>query len=108
MKMARDKALFQLLDYKINDLLYSYQQLQQLREVIQAKYFDVLEKIDATELSTVDVSYEKWAEVREYENTNWNEEVEVISQFKYYLNDLIMQLDDGTMEQLFINMENNI
>ena len=62
--MARDKAQFQLLDYKINDLLYNYQQLQQLREEIQSKYFDVLEKIDATELATVDVSYEKWAEVR--------------------------------------------
>lgn len=46
-------------------------------------------------------------EVREYENTHWNEEAEVISQFKYYLNDLIMQLNDGT-EQLIINMENNI
>ncbi|MEE0942357.1 hypothetical protein [Methanobrevibacter sp.] len=46
-------------------------------------------------------------EVRKYENTHWNEEAEVISQFKYYLNDLIMQLNDGT-EQLIINMENNI
>jgi len=49
-----------------------------------------LEKIDSTELATVDVSYETWAEVREYENTHWNEEAEVISQFKYYLNDLIL------------------
>ncbi|WP_296804067.1 hypothetical protein [uncultured Methanobrevibacter sp.] len=69
-----------------------------MREEIQAKYFDVLEKIDATELATVDVIYEKWTEVREYENTNWNEEVEVISLFKYYLNDLIMQLYDGAIE----------
>jgi len=29
------------LDYKINDLLFSYHQLQQLQEEIQAKYFDV-------------------------------------------------------------------
>ncbi|WP_296880833.1 hypothetical protein [uncultured Methanobrevibacter sp.] len=49
-----------------------------------------MEKIDSTELATVDVSYETWAEVSEYENTHWNEEAEVISQFKYYLNDLIM------------------
>ena len=47
-------------------------------------------------------------EVRKYENTHWNEEAEIISQFKYYLNDLIMQLDDGTMEQLIIKIENNI
>lgn len=78
------------MDYKINDLLYSYHHLQQLQEEIQKKYFEVLEKIDSTELATVDVSYETWAEVREYENTHRNEEAEVISQFKYYLNDLIM------------------
>ncbi len=77
------------MNYKINDLLYSYHHLQQLQEEIQKKYFEVLE-IDSTELATVDVSYETWAEVREYENTHWNEEAEVISQFKYYLNDLIM------------------
>lgn len=67
-----------------------------------------MEKIDSTEIATVDVIYENWVEVREHENTHWNEEAEVIRQFKYYLNDLIMQLDDGTMEQLIIKIENNI
>lgn len=108
MKIARDKAQFQLLMYEIIDLLNSYQQLQKLRQDIQAKYFSVLEKIDATELANVDVSYEKWNEVREYENTNWNEEVETISQFKYYLDDFLLQLNDGTMEQRIIEEEKNI
>lgn len=39
------------------------------------------------------------------ENANWNEESELLGQFKYYLDDLIMQLDDGTMEQLIIEEE---
>ena len=108
MKISRDKAQFQLLMYEITDLLNSYQQLQKLRQDIQAKYFSVLEKIDATELATVDISYEKWNEVREYENTNWNEEVETISQFKYYLDDLLLQLNDDTMGQRIIGEERNI
>lgn len=67
-----------------------------------------MEKIDATELATVDVSYEKWLEIRDYENTNWNDEVDVMSQFKYYLGDLLLQLNDGTMEQRFIDEERKI
>ena len=107
MKIERDKAQFQLLNYELNDLLNNYQQLQQLRKEIQAKYFAILEKIDASEFATVDVSYEKWSEVRDYENTNWNEEVEVMSEFQYYLNELIMQLNDGTMERLIIEEQKN-
>ena len=108
MKIEMDKAKFQLLNYEINDLLNSYEQLQELRQDIQAKYFEILEKIDASELANVDVSYEKWSEVREYENTNWNEEISVISDFQYYLKELINQLDDGTMERLIIEEEKNI
>ena len=108
MKIAKDKAQFQLMMYQINDLLNSYQQLQQLRQDIQAKYFSVLEKIDATELATVDVSYEKWSEIRDYENAEWNEEIAVMSEFKYHLDDLLLQISDGTFERLIIEEERNI
>ena len=47
----------------------------------------------------------KWNEVRTYENSNWNEEVELISQFNYYLDDLLIQLNDGTIEQRIIEEE---
>ena len=108
MKIEMDKARFELLSYKINDLLNSYQELQQLRDNIRVSYFSVLEEIDANMLGAVDVNYEKWSEVREYENANWHEEVEVMSEFKYHLDDLLMQLDDGTIEQLIIEEEKNI
>lgn len=108
MKIEMDKARFELLSYKINDLLNSYQELQQLRDNIRVSYFSVLEEIDANMLGAVDVNYEKWNEVLSNENANWNEESELLGQFKYYLDDLIMQLDDGTMEQLLIEEEKNI
>lgn len=108
MKIEMDKAKFELLSYKINDLLNSYQKLQQLRDNIRVSYFSVLEEIDANMLGAVDVNYEKWNEVLSNENANWNEESELLGQFKYYLDDLIMQLDDGTMEQLLIEEEKNI
>ena len=108
MKIECDKARFQLWSYELADIIGSYEQLQKLREGIQAKYFSMLEKIDASEFVDVDVSYQKWSEVRDYENTNWDEEVEVMSEFKYHLDDLLMQLDDGTIEQLIIEEEKNI
>ena len=107
MKIKCDKARFELWSYQLKDLINSYKQLQQLRADIQAKYFAMLEKIDESEFA-VDVNYEKWSEVREYENANWHEEVEVMSEFKYHLDDLLMQLDDGTIEQLIIEEEKNI
>ncbi len=82
MKIECDKARFQLWSYEIENLLNSYRELFQLREDIQVKYFAMLEKIDASEFATVDVNYEKWIESRDYENTNWNEEVEMMSEFK--------------------------
>lgn len=108
MKIEMDKARFELLSYKINDLLNCYHELQQLRDNIRVNYFSVLEEIDANMLGAVDVNYEKWNEVLSNENANWNEESELLGQFKYYLDDLIMQLDDGTMEQLLIEEEKNI
>ena len=108
MKIKCDKARFELWSYQLKDLINSYEQLQQLRADIQAKYFAMLEKIDESEFVDVDVNYEKWNEVLSNENANWNEESELLGQFKYYLDDLIMQLDDGTMEQLLIEEEKNI
>lgn len=53
MKIEMDKARFQLLSYEIADLINSYEQLQKLREEIQAKYFAMLDKIDASEFAEV-------------------------------------------------------
>lgn len=108
MKIKCDKARFELWSYQLKDLINSYEQLQQLRADIQAKYFAMLEKIDESEFVDVDVSYEKWSEVREYENANWHEEVDVMSEFKYHLDGLLLQLDDGTIEQMIIEDEKNI
>lgn len=99
MKMECDKARFELLSYKINELLNGYQDLKQLREEIRVKYFAVLQEIDASEFATVDVNYEKWHEVLGNENANWNEEVKLLAQFNNYLDGLIEQLNNFTIER---------
>lgn len=108
MKMEHDKAKFELMSYKLNDLINSYAELQTLRDNIREKYFSMLEDIANCRLANVDVDYKKWEDVLTNERTEWHEEVEVMSEFKYHLDDLLMQLNDGTIEQLIIEEEKNI
>ena len=66
--------------------------------------YDSIIEIDDTKIEAID----KWNEVRAHVNTNWNEEVELISQFKFHLDGLLLQLNDGTIEQMIIEEERNI
>ena len=108
MKIEYDKVRFQLWSYQLKDLINSYEQLKKLREDIRVKYFVMLEKIDASEFADVDIDFQKWDNVLTGEVNEWNEELELMSQFKYYLDDLLMQLNDGTIEQHMIDEEKAI
>lgn len=108
MKIECDKARFQLWSYELDDLINSYGELKKLREDIRVKYFAMLEKIDASEFAEVDVDYGKWDTILTNENNEWTEELELMSQFKYHLDGLLLQLNDGTIEQMIIEDEKNI
>lgn len=104
-KIECDKARFRLWSYELEDLINSYEKLKKLREDIRVKYFAMLEKIDASEFADVDIDFQKWDNVLTGEINEWDEELELMSQFKYYLDDLLMQLNDGTIEQHMIDEE---
>lgn len=108
MKIECDKARFQLWSYELDDLINSYGELKKLREDIRVKYFAMLEKINASEFAEVDVDYGKWDTILTNENNEWTEELELMSQFKYHLDGLLLQLNDGTIEQMIIEDEKNI
>ena len=108
MKIECDKARFQLWSYELEDLINSYGELKKLREDIRVKYFAMLEKIDASEFASVDVDYQKWNTILTNEKNEWDEELELMSEFKYHLDGLLLQLDDGTIEQMIIEDEKNI
>lgn len=108
MKIECDKARFQLWSYELEDLINSYGELKKLREDIRVKYFAMLEKIDASEFASVDVDYQKWNTILTNEKNEWDEELELMSEFKHHLDGLLLQLDDGTIEQMIIEDEKNI
>lgn len=53
MKIGYDKARIELINYRINDIINSYDELQKLREDIRLNYFEVLQKINEEEFADV-------------------------------------------------------
>lgn len=108
MKIECDKARFELMSYQLTDLINDYQQLLQLRDTIREKNFSLMEKINDSGLADIDIDYVKWDILLTNEKIEWNEEIELISELKYYLDDLLMQLNTGVIEQMIIEEERNI
>lgn len=52
------------------------------------------------------IDYSKWNSVTTNEKAEWNEELELILDFKNFLDDFLMQLKDGTIEKNLIEAEN--
>ena len=103
MKIECETAKYELMFYLISDLINEYLELQQLRNDIQERYFAVLKKINESEFADVDVDYKEWDEIRAYENTRWNEELESLTGFKHYLDDILYQFKNVAIKQQMID-----
>lgn len=102
MKLDYDKARLQLIDYQLNDLIEDYETLKKLREQIQSKFFLIFETIKENELDDVDVNAHEWQKIRDSENTNWNGELDILSDYKYQVNECLSLLYGGTIEQMLM------
>lgn len=51
MKIEYDKARIELINYRINDLINKYDELQKLRENIRLNYFQILQYINEEEFA---------------------------------------------------------
>lgn len=56
----------------------------------------------------IDIDYQKWKTVLDGEVAEWNEEVELMSAFKHYFNDLLKKINYGIIEEEIIEAERNI
>ena len=102
MKIDYDKARMQLIDYKLDDLIAEYGKLKELRNEIQEKFFSVIESIKENELDDVDINTHEWQKIRDSENTNWDGELDIISEYKHQVNEYLELLYDGTIEQMYM------
>lgn len=108
MKLMSDYNRFKLYSYKVEDLIKDYEQLKQLREDIQAKYFSVYDELLNEELIEGELDATIWGITREQENETWDSELRLMSEIKTNFDLAIKMIESGDAEQLIIDDENNL
>ena len=106
MKLMYDYARFKLHKLKVEDLINDYEQLKQLREGIQVKYFSIFEELQTEDLIEGEIDANSWGITRENENEVWNSELRLISNIKTNFDIAITMIECGEAEQFIIDEEN--
>ena len=106
MKLLADYNKFKLYKYKVEDLINDYEQLKQLRQDIQAKYFSVYEELVNEELIEGELDASIWGITREHENETWDSELQLMSEIKTNFDMAIKMIETGEAEQMIIDDEN--
>lgn len=108
MKLMCDYAKFKLHIYKIEDLINNYEQLKQLREEIQAKYFSIYEELLAEELIDGEIDAGIWGITRAHENEIWDAELRLMSDIKTNFDMAVNIIESGEAEKTIIDSENKL
>lgn len=106
MKLISDYNRFKLYSYKVEDLIKDYEQLKQLRQNIQAKYFSVYEELLKEELIDGELDASIWGITREQENETWESELRLMSEIKTNFDLAIKMIESGEAERAIIDEEN--
>ena len=106
MKLLADYNKFKLYKYKVEDLINDYEQLKQLRQDIQAKYFSVYDELVNEELIEGELDASIWGITRENENETWDSELQLMSEIKTNFDMAIKMIETGEAEQMIIDDEN--
>ena len=107
MKLMSDYNRFKLYKFKVEDLINDYEQLKQLRENIQAKYFSVYEELVNEELIEGELDASIWGITRDHENETWDAELRLMSDIKTNFDIAIKMIESGEADQSIIDAENN-
>lgn len=106
MKLMSDYNMFRLYNYKVEDLINDYEQLKQLREEIQVKYFSIYDELLTEELIEGELDASDWRITREHENKVWDAELRLMSEIKANFDLAIKMIESGEAEQSIIDAEN--
>lgn len=106
MKLLADYNKFKLYKYKVEDLIEDYEELKNLREKIQAKYFSVYDELVNEELIEGELDASIWGITRNHENETWDSELQLMSEIKTNFDIAINLIETGEAEQMIIDDEN--
>lgn len=106
MKLMSDYNRFRLYKFKVEDLIKDYEQLKQLREEIQVKYFSIYDELQTEELIEGELDASDWGITRDHENEVWGSEVRLMSDIKANFDIAIKMIESGEAEQSITDAEN--
>ena len=107
MKLMSDYNRFKLYKFKVENLIKDYEQLKQLRQNIQEKYFSVYEELVNEELIEGELDTGIWGITRDHENETWDSELRLMSDIKTNFEIAIKMIESGEADQSIIDAENN-
>ena len=106
-KLEKDYAQFQLLLYQLTDLISQYEKLLELQDEIIDKHYQVIKHLEDNDLVS-DFDYVKWHQQRINEVSSWRCELDVLTEYKHYINNILKQIEDGTAEQALMKQEKEL
>ena len=106
MKLMCDYARFKLHKIQVEDIINDYEQLKNLREEIQVKYFSIYEELLAEDLIEGEIDASVWGITREHENEVWDSELRLMNDIKTNFDMAIAMIESGKAEQSIIDAEN--
>ena len=107
MKLMSDYNRFKLYKFKVEDLINDYEQLKQLRQEIQEKYFSVYDELINEELIDGELDASIWGITRDHENETWDAEMRLMNDIKTNFDIAIKMIESGEADQSIIDAENN-
>ena len=107
MKLMSDYNRFKLYKFKVEDLINDYEQLKQLRQNIQEKYFSVYEELINEELIEGELDASIWGITRDHENETWDAELRLMNDIKTNFEIAIKMIESSEADQSIIDAENN-
>ena len=103
-KLEKDYAKFQLLLFQILDLISQYEKLIGLQEEIQSKHFQLIKNMeDQRMLEGFD--YVALHNKRCGELVSWRYELDILTEYKNHVSNILSQIEDGTAEQSLMHEE---
>ena len=104
MKLEKDYAQFQLLLYQLTDLISLYEKLLEIQDEIIDKHYQLIKHMEGNDLLS-DFDYVKWHQQRIDEVSLWRHEIDILTEYRHHINNLLKQIEDGTAEQSLIEEE---
>lgn len=106
-KLEKDYAQFQLLQFQLMELVSHYKNLINLQEEIQSKHYQTIKQLKS--LNLIDnYDYVKWHQNKSEEISLWKKELELLTEYKYQINNILENIENGTAKEMLIKQEKNL